>query len=590
MFFRLKKSKQNQYLQIVENSRHGTQVKQRVLCTLGRLDDLQQSGKIESLLASGARFAEYALLLTAHKSGHAPAVSTKRIGPTLIFERLWKETGCQKVITELLKSRAFEFDVERAIFLTVLHRLLGSGGFGQRSDRACMAWKQDYFIPGLDGPNNEKPIELHHLYRAMAWLGETLPDSQQKVSSKLVPRCVKDLIEEGLHERRSDLFSEIDMVFFDTTSLYFEGEGGLTLGEHGYSKDHRPDLHQLVVGAVLDGEGRPICCEIWPGNTSDVTTLISIVDRLRMRFRIRHACVVADRGMISAEVRKELEETGRPFILGARMRSQKEVRDTVLSDTSPFEEVAGPRERSTDPAPLKVKEVWVDNRRYVVCVNDEQAEHDRWQREQIVASLREQLKAGAKSFVGNKGYKRYLKVEKGNPFTIDEQKLTDEARFDGVWVLHTNTELSAAEVACQYKKLWMVEQWFRNCKSLLETRPIFHHGDETIRGHVFCSFLALVLKQELESRLEVKLQQKAKKAPKAPTDNSKKKSKKNGKEEPRLEWADMIRDLERVQYVEVNQEGKKFLLRSELQGTAGKIFQAVGVAVPPTVQLGGMPT
>ena len=161
MFFRLKKSKQNQYLQIVENSRQGTQVKQRVLCTLGRLDDLQQSGKIESLLASGARFAEYALLLTAHKSGHAPAVSTKRIGPTLIFERLWKETGCQKVLTELLKSRAFEFDVERAIFLTVLHRLLGSGGFGQRSDRACMAWKLDYFIPGLDGPNNEKPIELH---------------------------------------------------------------------------------------------------------------------------------------------------------------------------------------------------------------------------------------------------------------------------------------------------------------------------------------------------------------------------------------------------------------------------------------------
>ncbi len=122
---------------------------------------------------------------------------------------------------------------------------------------------------------------------------------------------------------------------------------------------------------------------------------------------------------------------------------------------------------------------------------------------------------------------------------------------------------NAINMACQYKKLWMVEQWFRNCKTLLETRPIFHHCDETIRGHVFCSFLALVLKQELESRLA-----------------------KRGK---KLEWANILRDLERVQYVEVARDGKKFLLRSELQGTAGHVFQAVGVAAPPTVQEGGMP-
>lgn len=562
MFFRVKKSKQNQYLQIVENFRADGRVRQRVLHTLGRLDELQNSGKLDALLASGARFAEHSLLLTAHKNGQVPAVRTKRIGPALVFERLWKETGCHDVLSRLLKNRAFEFDVERAIFLTVLHRLCGAG-FAQRSDRACMTWKDDYLVPGLNGPDNRKELELHHLYRAMAWLGDTLPDRQQKVSTKLVPRCTKDLIEEELHERRRDLFTEVDMVFFDTTSLYFEGEGGDSLGQHGFSKDHRPDLHQLVVGAVLDGDGRPICCEIWPGNTSDVTTLIAVVDRLRMRFRIRQACVVADRGMISDAVVKELEETGRPYILGTRMRRQKEVCDTVLSNGEPFEEVVGLRERPGDPAPLKVKEVMVGDRRYVACVNDEQAEHDRMAREQIVASLREKLKQGDKSLVGNKGYRRYLKSQGKDHFAIDEKKLESEAKFDGVWVLRTNTDLPTAEVALQYKKLWMVEHWFRNCKTLLETRPIFHHCDETIRGHVFCSFLALVLKQELESRL--------------------------AKRKQKLEWHDVMRDLERVQYVEVEQAGKTFLLRSELMATAGKVFRAAGVAAPPTVQARGMP-
>jgi transposase len=354
------------------------------------------------------------------------------------------------------------------------------------------------------------------------------------------------------------LFSELEIVFFDTTSLYFEGEGGDTLGQHGHSKDHRPDLHQMVVGAVLDGDGRPICCELWPGNTADVTTLLAVVDRLRRRFHIRRACIVADRGMICAAVVQELEETGRPFILGARMRQQKEVRDEVLADTGAFAEVHGARQQSKDPAPLRVKEVKLKERRYVVCVNPEQVQQDRQKRDKIVASLREQLSRGDKSLVGNKGYRRYLKVEGGKHFAIDEAKLADEARYDGTWVLRTNTELTTAEVALQYKKLWMVEQWFRNCKSLLETRPIYHQRDETIRGHVFCSFLALLLRQELQSRLEERGHH--------------------------FEWADVMRDLERVQYVEVEQGSKKYRLRSDLQGTAGRVFQSVGVAIPPTVQ------
>jgi transposase len=234
------------------------------------------------------------------------------------------------------------------------------------------------------------------------------------------------------------------------------------------------------------------------------------------------------------------------------------VREQVLADRGRFRVVHGPRKQSSDPAPLKVKEVNIEDRRYVVCVNVEEVEHDRLKREAIVASLREQLQAGDKSLVGNKGYRQYLKVEGEGHFAIDEAKLVEEKRYDGTWVLRTNTELPAAEVALQFKKLWMVEQWFRSCKSLLETRPIYHRRDETIRGHVFCSFLALMLRHELQARLEAR-----------------------GHQE---EWAHVLQDLERVQYVDVEREGKRFRLRSELTGSAGRVFRAVGVAPPPTVQ------
>jgi hypothetical protein len=547
MFFRTKKSGPRSYLQIVENKWEDGRPRQRVLVTLGRLDDLQERSAVDGLLCSGARFADNLLILSEHAKGRLPSTSALRLGPVLVFERLWEELGCQAVIASLLAERRFEFPVERAIFLTVLHRLLQTG-----SDRAADKWKEDYPISQADG------LELHHLYRAMAWLGEELPDDQQQGSTKLVLRTTKDAVEERLFARQRDLFSNVDVVFFDTTALYFEGDGGESLGQYGHSKDHRPDEKQMVVGAVLDSDGRPICCELWPGNTTDVTTLIPVVDRLWRRFQLRRICIVADRGMISQDTITDLEQQGWPYILGARMRKQKEVRDQVLADRGRFHVVHGPRRKASDPAPLKVKEVWIENRRYVVCVNAEEVEHDRAKRDAIVAGLREQLQRGDKSLVGNKGYRRYLKVAGEGHFVIDDAKLQEEARYDGTWVLRTKMDLPTAEVALQYKRLWQVEHWFRSCKSLLETRPIYHKRDATIRGHVFCSFLALMLRHELQTRL----------AERGRT----------------FEWADVIRDLDRLQVVDVEQDGKHFRLRTEVRGCCARVFQAARVALPPLVE------
>ena len=545
MFFRQKKSGTRAYLQIVENRWENGQSKQRVIATLGRLDRLEQNGQLEGLLRSGARFCESVLVLAAHRRGDATEMRTQCIGPALVFQRLWEQTGCRQIVERLLENRKFEFDVERAVFLTVLHRLFDPG-----SDRAAEKWKDSLQIEGTDR------LQLHHLYRAMAWLGEELPPDQQFAATPFAPRSTKDLIEEGLFAHRRDLFSSLDLVFFDTTSIYFEGEGGETIGQHGHSKDHRPDLKQMVVAAILDGQGRPLCCELWPGNTTDVTTLIPVVDRLKSRFAIRSVCIVADRGMISQDTIGQLESREMRYILGARMRNQKEVRQEVLSRGGRFREVRPARTKKKDPSPLKVKQVMVDGRRYVVCLNDEQVRKDAHDRAAIVASLRERLKQGEKSLVGNRGYRKYLKSA-GVHFEIDEKKLAEETRFDGKWVLRTNTDLDTEEVALKYKQLWMVEEVFRSAKSLLETRPIWHKCDATIRGHVFCSFLALVLRKELADRLEA-----------------------SGH---KFEWADIIHDLENLQYAEVEQDGKRFLIRSEARGTCGKVFQAAGAALPSTV-------
>jgi hypothetical protein len=547
MFFRVKPSGPRRYLQIVENHWIDGRARQRVIATLGRLDHLQEQGRLESLLASGARYAQQALLLSSLENGQLESVTRQRFGPVAIFERLWRETGCQAVLGRLLAKRGFVFGVERAVFLTVLHRLLVSG-----SDRAADKWKAAYAVEGA------ADLQLHHLYRAMAWLGEELPKEEQHGSTRLVPLCTKDRIEEGIFARRRDLFTRMEVVFFDTTSIYFEGQGGEDLGRYGHSKDHRPDELQMVVGAVLDGEGRPICCEMWPGNTTDVKTLVPIVDGLYRRFGIVKVCIVADRGMVSQATIDDLEQQGWPYILGARMRRQKEVREQVLADRSRFRVVRGARRQPNDPAPLKVKEVSITGRRYVVCVNPEEVTSDRAQRQALVAHLREQLRRGDKALVGNKGYRRYLKVEGEGHFVIDEAKLAEEARYDGTWVLRTNTELSPADVALQYKKLALVEQWFKGCKSLLATRPIYHHRDATIRGHVFCSFLALLLRYELQTRLAA--------------------------QGLSLEWADVLRDLDTLEYVDVEQDGKRFRLRTDPIGTCTRVYQAVGVALPPRVQ------
>jgi transposase len=544
MFLRTQRNLNRTYLLLVESYRTQGRMKQRVLFRLGRLDQLRASGELDGLLVALGRFSEKYAVLGAHAEGRSVSTRARSLGPALIFERLWRDCGIGVVIEELAAKRRFGFELERAVFLTVLHRLFAPG-----SDRAAEKWKQHYVIAGVE------ELELHQQYRTMGWLGE--PVAAQAGSAALVSRTRCELIEERLFEHRRDLFTRLDLVFFDTTSIYFEGEGGESLGQYGHSKDHRPDLKQMVVGVVLDDEGRPLCSHMWPGNTADVTSLVPVVDRLRTQFKVGEVCIVADRGMISAATIEQIKARGWRYILGVRMRRTREANEQVLARAGRFEEVYAKSDDPKAPSPLKVKEVWVEDRRYVVCVNEDQATKDRHDREAIIASLKDALKQGDKKLIGNRGYRKYVKAS-GTRFSIDEDKVQDEARFDGKWVLTTNTELSARELALKYKQLWQVEATFRTMKTALATRPIFHKRDDTIRGHVFCSFLALVLRDELERRLVQRGYQ--------------------------FEWADILQDLEHLQQIELTVNAKGYRLRTDTQGCVAKVFQACGVALPPQLE------
>jgi transposase len=281
-----------------------------------------------------------------------------------------------------------------------------------------------------------------------------------------------------------------------------------------------------------------------------------VIERLRMRFAITRVCVIADRGLISAETLAELQARRLLYILGVRERTDKLVRELVLNDPTPFVPLAmAKRGKEVD---YEAKAVMLGGQRYIVCRNHQEAEKDAADRASIVAALKRQLTKGDKALVGNTGYRRYLKTISDEHFAIDADKVEEDKKFDGIFVLRTNTDLNPLGAMLCYKHLWTVEQTFRTAKHLLATRPIFHKLDETIRGHVFCSFLALLLKKALEDRIAALGRSSS--------------------------WSQIIADLDSLSESEIEHDGKRFVVRSAPRPAASLALRAAGVALPPTVR------
>jgi hypothetical protein len=531
MFVRVKRSGSGQqkhdYLQIVESRREGTAVRQKVIATLGRKDELVADGRLDALVRSLAKFSATLQVVEKVRRDGLQAHTARSWGPALVFGRLWQEQGLPEILHALAAERKFEFDIERTTFALALQRLCEAE---HGSDLQGSNWVRTVECPGFS------EIALQHLYRTV---GGFLCEAREK-------------LEWELFRRDRDLFSdELDLVFIDTTSTFVWRDEETELRRRGHSKDRRPDQPQVLLCVAVDSRSWPIGWEILPGNTSDGKAFVAMIERLRTRFRIRRVTVVADRGMISASTIRLLTEHRKApydYILGCRMRRQKEVNEAVLGRAGRFREVEDN---------LEVKEVHVGDRRYVVCRNPIEQRKDAAAREAILDKLRKTLEHdGPKAVIGNKGFARFVKITKG-AVSVNEKAIEADARLDGKFVLRTSTSLSAEEVARAYKSLWRVERTFRETKSTLEVRPIYHHRDDTTIGHIVACFLALRLEVHLQRRLDER--------------------------GCTASWPDLMRDLAQVQAVDLDLDGERYRLRTDLVGTAFATFAAAGVRPPSVV-------
>ncbi|MBU0479359.1 IS1634 family transposase [bacterium] len=511
------------YLQIVESYRDQGLPKQRVIATLGRLDHLTEDGRLDGLIESLARFAQHVRVVSAARRPQIQACVTKLWGPPLVFGRLWQRQALPEVLASLAERRRFEFDLERTAFALALQRLCCPG-----SDLQGSRWVDTVEEPGFE------PIALQHLYRTVGWLAEVRAD-----------------LERQLFARDRDLFTqELDLVFLDTTSLYVYRDTETEYRRRGYSRDRRPDLPQFVLAVAVDRAGWPVAWELFPGNTMDRKAFVAVVHKLRTRLHIRQVMVVADRAMIGKDTLAELtehDEAPFDYILGCRLRGSKEVRDEVLSRGGRYCAVAGN---------LRVKQVCVGERRYIVCHNPAQERKDAAKREAILARLQTRLSREPKGLLKNQGVKRFTRVRRGS-IEIDHGAVAADARYDGKFVLTTNTDLSPQDVATTYKSLWRVERTFRQEKSTLAVRPVYHHRDDTSIGHIVASFLALRLEVDLERRLEA--------------------------QEVQASWPELMHDLSQVQAVHLGMDGRGWRVRTDLRGASHAAFQAAGVRPPPRV-------
>lgn len=511
------------YLHIVENRWENGRTRQRVVGSLGRLEDLQAQGDLERVIRQLVEHCPSVQLVRAEAAGMLQVISDKVWGPVLVFERLWEEVGLKDLLRQVARRRRFEFDFERMVFAQVLQRFLEPG-----SDLRGSKWVRTVHAQGFEG------LRLPHFYRSLGPLWNQ-----------------KQMIEEALYRRGLDLFNqELELVFFDTTSTYFEGTTLRGWAKLGKSKDHRPDHLQLVIGLVLRKDGFPVCCEIWPGNTADMSTVVPILEGLKRRFRIGKVIFVCDRGMVSDRNLEALSAAKYEYIVGVKMRGLVEVRDEVLGRAGRYH-VVGPN--------LQVKEVFVGDRRYVVCYNPEEAEKDRRDREAIIQKIEKKLHSGGlKALMSNRGYKRFLKVHKQSA-TIDRRKVLQDARYDGKFVLRTTTGLAAEEVAEAYKQLASIERLWREMKDVLRVRPNYHwQKRRNVQGHIFTVYLALCLSALLRRRLrDAKV---------------------------KAQWDEVIRDLSSLRAVTVELGSERYLMRSPLEGCAGKVLGAVGVNPPPLAQ------
>jgi len=506
---------------------------QKIIASLGRLSELPKDGTIEKLVSALDRFAKKmgwatlanGVVLTS-LSDETILSQAKEWGPLILTGHILKKLSLDKIISGS-KSKALKKKISAEKFMAATTAILAYRLYpgNDASERSTHAWySNSVYLP------DKTLLTDEDFYRTLDALIEK-----------------KDTIEKEYYEKNRDLFNgNLDLILFDTTSVYYWGSEGpgneKDLLQYGFSKDGKGNLKQLIVGVLMTSEGVPIAHEVFPGNTADVNAFSSIVTTLKEKYSIGKVILIADRGMVSEDNLIHLEQSGLSYIVGIRMRQlpqslKKKLLVPIEEDGEQFgnrREGNHWRGNETDwmdkeadnlytkefPVsrftPEEIDELFVKKivkgktatfdeavirehvmtRRFFVCLNPYLKAKNKKDRAFFTKIIEKKIKnTPIKDFIIKNGYKKYLKFEKGLSPTIDYDRLKDEEIYDGKWIIMTNDSvISSYTAGSYYKTLQMIERGFRDLKSLITVQPIFHFKESRIRAHIFTCFLALILK------------------------------------------------------------------------------------------------
>lgn len=530
-----------EYYHLVESYRDDGKVRQRTLMSLGRAGE----DRMDDVISAIGKHKDVLTIIDLAKN--ISVADTFILGPLLVLERMFEQSGIDRVLTRIAKEHSqLGFDLRKLVFTMVASRFVKPGS----KLKIFECWQKRFYPEMLVGD-----IALHQLYRALTILSDH-----------------KESIETDLFWQDRDLLSEeIDVVLYNLTTLRFESTMAGGLRQFGYSKERRSDCTQVVLGLLVKPDGIPVGFEVYPGNTFEGKTVSDIVKKMRDKFKVRRFIFVGDRGLFSRKnleaMRGSNQEDNGEFIVGMKLGVFKD-RHEEFYDLSRYTKISDE---------LAFYETEHEGDRCIITWSRARAERDIKAREDILQKIRKKLakkKITSKEFVTNTTYKRYVVgLNDGKNFTINDKAILEDAKKDGFFGVLTNiNNMHAKDIVTHYKSLWIIEDAFGEIKGNLKARPVFHWTDHNIVGHLTMCFLAYLCEALMTKALREK--------------NIMLESPAIKKEiiKPRpLTVVEAMRELQEVRAIPVQIKSTTMWVRTDIAGNAQKLFAAIGLKPPPKV-------
>ena len=520
MFIKITKSGQYEYAYLVRSYREDHETKHEYLFKLGRIDQIEGNSSFQNLAKRLLELSKAKDMVSLDNLSDAQILNWGY----LIYQKIWQDFQLDQILNQLTTSRKTRFNLNEASLLMVIQHLL------KPKSKLGTYSQQNRYI-------NLPEIKLQHLYRSLDLLAES-----------------KELLEEKIFLRNRNLFNmQVDLVFYDVTTFSFESVRKDSLRDFGFSKDGKFKEVQVVMGLLIDREGRPIGYDLFPGNTFEGHTLEKALEKLEKRFGIRQVIIVADRGINSKINLKKIKDKGYDYIFASRIKNMKKEITEEIFKKEGYQDTDGVSYKIIDYSNNQLPE------NLIISYSPQRAQKDQADRERLIKKARTLLQNQSYITASNKrGGKKYLKGSPDINWTLDETAIKKDEIFDGYYGIQTSQKnLAAKDVLKAYQTLWKIEESFRIMKSTLEVRPVFHWTESRIKGHFVICFLAFLLERTLEFKLK----------------------KANLSVSPQK----IQEVINAMNFAEVKIEKSSFLIKTKFDSLGNKILRLLGIKPPKNV-------